>query len=125
MKRITLSYLAAYLLFGGLGLAFMPQLTLDLFQSNGDYGDIMPRLVGTFMIALGGLIGQFVYLRDYKYYPYSVFIRTFIVIFLFFLYVRSDDPLFLVLNVIVLIGLVPSIYTLIREWMGSTQSGGE
>ena len=123
MKRITLSYLATYLLFGGLGLAFTPQLTLDLFQSNGDYGDIMPRLVGLFMIALSGLIGMFVYLRDYKYYPYSVFIRTFIVIFLFFLYARSDDPLFLVLNGIVLVGLVPSIYTLIRERMGPTSPG--
>ena len=120
MKRITLSYLAVYLWVGGLGLAFLPQVTLDLFQSNGDYGDIMPRLVGMFMIALSGLIALFVYWKDYKYYPYSVFIRTFIVAFLFFLYARSDDPLFLVLIAIVLIGLVPSVYTLLRERMGST-----
>ena len=122
MKKITLSYLTAYLFLGGLGLAFMPQLALDLFQSNGDYGDTMPRVVGMFMIALSGLIGLFVYFDDYKYYLYSVFIRTFIVIFLFFLYVRSDDPLFLVLNAIVLIGLVPSIFTLVRERMGSISS---
>ncbi len=115
MKRVTLSYLAGYLLFGGLGLAVMPEFALDLFQSNGDYGDTMPRLVGMFMIALSGLIAMFVYLKDYKYYPYSVFIRTFIVLFLFFLYARSDDPLFLVLNAIVLVGLLPSAYTLARE----------
>ena len=115
MKRITLTYLAVYLLVGGLGFAFLPDFTFELFQSTGNYGDIMPRVTGIFMIALSGLIALFVYYRDYKYYPYSVFIRTFIVIFLFVLYFRTDDPLFLILNIIVLVGLLPSIYTLIRE----------
>ena len=115
MKKATLSYLAGYLLFGGLGLAFLPAITLNLFQSNGEYGDVMPRVVGAFMIGLGGLIALFVYYEDYKYYPYSVYIRSFFVLFFFVLYFRSDDPFFLVLNVVILIGLLPSVYTLIRE----------
>ena len=115
MKRLTLSYLASYLLIGGLGLAFLPAVTLELFQSNGQYGDVMPRVTGAFMIGLSGLIALFVYYEDYKYYPYSVYIRSFFVLFFFFLYFRSADPFFLVLNAIVLIGLLPSIYTLIRE----------
>ena len=115
MKRLTLTYLAIYLLIGGLGLTFLPSFTFRLFLSNGDYGDIMPRVAGMFMIGLSGLIAQFVYYQDYKYYPYSVYIRSFFVIFMFFLFARSSDPLFLVLNAIVLIGLLPSIYTLIRE----------
>ncbi len=115
MKRITLTYLAVYLLAGGIGLTFLPAFTLDLFQSNGDYGDIMPRVAGMLMMGLGGLITQFVLRKDYTYYAYSVYIRSFFVLFLFFLYFRSSDPLFIVLNVIVLIGLLPSIYVLVRE----------
>ncbi len=118
MKRITLTYLAIYLLIGGLGLAFLPALALRLFFSNGDYGDVMPRVAGMLMIGLSGLIGQFVLNQDYRYYPYSVYIRSFFVLFLFVLYARSSDPLFLVLNGIILIGLLPSIYTLIRERAG-------
>ena len=115
MKRITFIYLASYLLAGGLGLMLLPAFTLNLFQSSGSYGDIMPRAVGMFMIGLGGIVAQFVIHGDYKYYPYSIYIRSFFVLFLFFLYARSSDPLFVVLNVVVLIGLLPSIYTLVRE----------
>ncbi len=118
MKRITLTYLAIYLLIGGLGLAFLPALALRLFFSNGDYGDVMPRVAGMLMIGLSGLIGQFVLNQDYRYYPYSVYIRSFFVLFLFVLYARSSDPLFLVLHGIILLGLLPSIYTLIRERAG-------
>jgi len=79
-------------------------------QSNGTYGDLMPRVVGMFMLALGGLIFQFVRAQDYCYYLYSAVARTFIVLVLTTLYVRSHDPLFLVLDAIVLVGLLPSIY---------------
>jgi hypothetical protein len=115
VKRLTLTYVAAYLLIGGIGLALVPSLTLRVFLSTGDYGDVMPRVVGMFMIGLGGMVAQFVYFRDYTYYVYSVVLRSFFVAFMFILYARSSDPLFLVLNVIVLVGLVPSMYTLLRE----------
>lgn len=115
MKRLTLTYVATYLLIGGIGLALAPSLTLRILLSNGDYGDVMPRVTGMFMIGLSGVVAQFLFYRDYKYYPYSVVLRSFFVLFLFILYARSNDPLFLVLNGIVLIGLLPSIYTLIRE----------
>jgi len=64
------------------------------------------------MIGLSGLIAQFVYYQDYTHYAYSVYIRSFFGLFLF---ARLSDPLCLALNSIVLIGLPPSIRTLIRE----------
>ena len=118
MKKITLTYLATYLFVGGAGLAFLPAFALELLQSTAYYGDIMPRAVGMFMLVLSGLIAQFVYREDYRYYSYSVYARSFIVIFLSFLYFRSADPLFAVLMAIVLVGLLPSIYVLMRERMG-------
>ena len=115
MKRITLGYVSVYLFLGGVGMAFMPELALKLFQSTGEYGDIMPRVVGMLMLGLSGLIAHFVYYEDFRYYGYSVYIRIFFVVFLFYLYNRSSDPFFAILNGIVLVGLLPSIYTLLRE----------
>src|SRR5262245_38174580 len=107
---LTFIYLASYLLVGGLGFLVMPELTLRLLLSNGSYGDIMPRLVGTFMVALGGVILQFVWAHDYRYYRYSIVARTFIVVAMTAIYLKARDPLFLVLDTIVLVGLLPSIY---------------
>ena len=115
-KRILFTYLSAYLVFGGLGLAFAPDTALDLLQSDQEYGDVMPRVVGMFMVALGSLIGLFVLKKDYRYYGYSIVARTGIVAFLFYIYSIDSDPMFLVFNAIVLVGLVPSYVVLIREW---------
>lgn len=75
----------------------------------------MPRLVGMFMAGLGALVGMIVYYRDYNYYPFSVVARTVFVIFIFVLYGLSEDPFFLIVNAIVLVGLLPSYYVLARE----------
>ena len=115
LKRVTLSYLTTYLVGGGLGFAVAPDFALDLLQSNQDYGEVMPRVVGMFMVALGSLIGLFVVKGDYTYYAYSIAARTGIVIFLFILYLIDQDPLFLVFNAIVLVGLIPSYYVLFSE----------
>src|SRR5215813_15611679 len=114
LQRLTFIYLASYLLVGGLGLLIVPQLTLRLLLSNGNYGDVMPRLVGVFMLALGGAVLQFVRARDYRYYRYTIVARIFIVVALTALYFRARDPMFLVLDAIVLVGLLPSIYVAVQ-----------
>jgi uncharacterized membrane protein YhfC len=114
MQRLTLMYLASYLLIGGAGLLLAPDLALRLLRSNGAYGDVMPRLVGMFMFALGGVVFQFVRARDYRYYRATIVLRVFIVVALAVLYFRARDPLLIVLNVIVLVGLLPSIYVAAR-----------
>ena len=125
LKKISLSYVVFYLMIGGLGLAIVPRLFLDLFQSNQDYGDIMPRVVGMFMIVLSGLIAAMLYFKDFKYYGFSIIARTFIVLFLFFLYLLNNDPFFILINVIVLIGLVPSYIIFIKEKVNSSLGSGE
>ena len=107
-KKLTLWYLASYLFLGGMGLAFFPDLAFRLLLSNGDYGDVMPRLVGMFMLALSALIASITRNEDYKYYPATLIARTFIVLFLTVLYFRTADPMFLVLIGIVLLGLIPA-----------------
>lgn len=118
MKRLTLIYLTGYLAVGGLGFLLVPDLALTLLLSNGEYGDVMPRVVGMFMLVLSGLIGSFVRRGDYSYYLTTIVARSFIVVTLSVLYVRTGDPLFLVLDAIVLVGLLPSI------WVHVTTRGG-
>jgi hypothetical protein len=122
VQRLTFIYLASYLLVGGLGFLVVPELTLRLLLSNGSYGDVMPRLVGVFMVALGGAVLEFVRARDYRYYRYTIVARTFIVLSLTALYFKARDPLFLVLDTIVLIGLLPSIYVAVRARPASGHS---
>jgi hypothetical protein len=110
---------------GGFGLLVVLELTLRLLLSNGSYDDVMPSLVGVSMVALGGAVLQFVRARDYRYYGYAIVARLFIVVALTALYFKARDPLFLVLDAIVLVGLLPSIYVavLARPGTGSSSPG--
>lgn len=114
-KRVTLVYLITYLAFGGIGLAFFPKFILELFFSTGEYGEIMPRVAGMFMMVLSYLIFRILKNNDWQYYLPTIQVRSGIVVFLFWLYYKSQDPLFLVLNVVVLVGLLPSIIFYIRD----------
>ena len=125
MQRLTFIYLATYLLVGGLGLLVVPELTLRLLLSIGSYSDVMPRLVGVFMIALGGAVLEFVRARDYSYYRYAITARIFIVVALTALYFKARDPLFLVLDAIVLVGLLPSIYVAVQVARPATGSSSQ
>ena len=103
-------YLAGYLTVGGLGLLAAPDLALSLLFSTGDYGDVMPRVVGMFMLVLAGFIATFIRRGDYSYYGYTIVARTFIVATLTALYLTTRDPLFVVLDGIVLVGLIPAAW---------------
>lgn len=115
LKKLTLTYLSAYLVGGGLGLSLAPGIALNLLQSNQEYGDVMPRVAGLFMVVLGTLIGAFVVRSDYSYYSLTILVRTGIVGFLFVLYLIDRDPMFIVLEAIVLVGLIPSYFVLASE----------
>jgi uncharacterized protein YjeT (DUF2065 family) len=123
VQRLTLIYLATYLLIGGGSLLVAPDLALRLLLSNGAYGDIMPRLFGLFMFVLGGVIYRFVHARDYRYYFYTIVARSFIVVVMTALYFKARDPLLLVLDAIVLIGLLPSIYVAVQSARADNGAG--
>ena len=108
-KKITLTYLVTYLAIGGIGFTLFPNQTLELFLSNGDYGDIMPRMTGMFMCALSFLIFRIIRNEDWHYYSATIYVRSTIVLILSWLYYKSSDPMLLILMGIVLIGLIPSI----------------
>ena len=65
MKKTHLSlyYLVGYLIPGGVALIIAPQWALKLLFSTGNYGDVLPRLVGVILLALGMVILQIVRLH--------------------------------------------------------------
>jgi len=90
LKKIAFIYLISYLSVTAVGFGLFPALTLKLFLSNGDYGVIMPRVLGAMMGVLSFLL--FVVYRngDWKTYsPFTMMARTPLVPFVFHLYYLS------------------------------------
>jgi len=101
-----LFYLIGYLVFSGLALLLAPQLTLKLLFSNGSYGDVMPRLVGMFVLTLGVLAAQIVRHRIEALYTTLLAVRAGILVVLLGLFLYSGDPLFITLMVVVGLGVL-------------------
>jgi len=104
--RLSLYYLAGYLLFAGVALVLAPSLALRLLLSNGSYGELLPRLLGVVLFALGVFVAQVVRLGLVQLYTTTLAVRVVILAVLVWLYASSSDPLFLVLLGIVGLGFV-------------------
>lgn len=104
--RLSLYYLAAYLLGAGVALIFAPSLALTLLFANGHYGDVMPRLLGVVLLALGIVIVQIIRHSLEVLYPTTLIVRTFIMAVLVGLLIYSHDPLFISLLVVVGFGMI-------------------
>lgn len=104
--RLSFYYLAAYLLGAGVALVLAPSLALRLLFASGHYGDVMPRLLGVVLFALGIVIVQIIRHRLEVLYTTTLVLRTFIVLVLAGLLIYSRDPLFISLLVVVGFGMV-------------------
>ena len=104
--RLSLIYLATYLVGAGIALVAVPGITLTLLFSNGHYGDVMPRLLGVVLFALGVVIVQIFRHRVEALYTTTLAVRAVIVVVLAALFVYSHDPLFISLIVVVGIGML-------------------
>jgi len=104
--RLSLCYLAGYLIPGGLAMMFDPKLAMQLLFAEGDYGDVFPRLVGILLLALGILVVWIIGTRAERMYPGTLVARIVILTGLAALYFLSLDPFFVSLFVVVLIGFL-------------------
>ncbi len=104
--RLSLYYLAAYLLGAGIALILAPSIALRLLFASGQYGDVLPRLLGVVLLALGIVIVQIIRHRLEVLYPTTLIVRTLIVAVLIGLFIYSHDPLFISLVVVVGLGMI-------------------
>ena len=113
--RLSLFYLAGYLLIGGIGFLAVPQTMLKLFLSNGEYADVMVRFVGLLLIALGVMVVQMIRLRAFQLYPATLVVRTIILVGLLIFFVVYRDPMMMVLLAIVGIGFALTLTCLLLD----------
>jgi uncharacterized protein YjeT (DUF2065 family) len=113
--RLSLFYLASYLLGGGIGFLAVPRTMLRLFLSNGQYSDVMVRLVGLLLLGLGIVVVEIIRQRVAQLYPTTLIIRAVILVGLLSLYFGYGDPLMLVLFAIVGIGFAMSLTCLVLD----------
>jgi len=110
MKKTHLSlyYLVGYLFPAGLALVLVPKFAMSLLFSNSAeaYGDVLPRLLGGTLIALGMLIVQIIRHRLEMLYPTTLAVRGVLLAVMLGLYLYSGDPFFISLMVIVGFGVL-------------------
>lgn len=106
LTRLSLLYLATYLAAAGVALLLVPDVATKLLLSNGTYDDVFPRLTGGVLLALGILIIQIVRHRVEALYPWTLVVRVMLLAVFVALYLKSSDPFFLSLFVIVGLGVV-------------------
>ena len=106
LTRLSLYYLTTYLLIAGVALVATGEFATRLLLSNAHYGDVLPRLLGVVLLALGILIAQIVRFRMEALHTTTLVVRALILAVLAGLYATSSDPFFLVLIGIVGLGVV-------------------
>lgn len=124
--RFSMFYLAGYMLASGLMLLIAPDFAFKLLWSNGDYGDIFPRVTGMLLIGWGIAIAQVIRLRLSSFYFTTLIVRSFFFVCLFSFYMLTYDPFFLTLLVVVGIGMILTATSYIRDQqqvLTSTQKG--
>ena len=105
LTRLSLYYLVTYLLLTGIGLLFLPQLSLKLLFSSGHYESTFVEFTGAFMIALSIVVSQIIRYSVEVLYPTTLIVRTFFILVIIALYFQTHDPLFLVVLAVVSIGV--------------------
>ena len=103
--HLSLYYLAGYLVPAGALLLFVPDLATKLLLSNRDYDDAPFRLAGLVLLALGIVIVQIIRHRVEALYATTLAVRAVISAGLLWLFVRTGDPFFAVVLVVVLFGV--------------------
>ena len=113
--RLSLFYLGSYLTIIGLGLLLAPHGTLKLLLSNGDYGDVFPRVAGMLMSGLGLSVFGMIRARSSELYPATLLMRVYFIACIVAFYAMTGDPLFLVLVGIVGIGFGLTLFSYLTD----------
>ena len=111
----SLIYPATYLVGAGLALVLAPDLALKLLFSNGHYGDVMPRMAGAAVLALGIIVVQIIRHRADVLYPTLVGARVMLCTVWMGLYLYTRDPFFLIVFCVVAFGMLWTAASLLRE----------
>ncbi len=117
--RISLYYLATYLLFGGFGFLLTPRLAMELLLSNADFDHMILRVLGMFMIGLGFLIVQVIRLRVSVLYASTLIMLGVFCICLMAFFMMTYNLFFLIMLVVVVVGVAFTGWSLFEDRKGN------
>jgi len=119
LTRLSLFYLAGYLVPAGAGLLGAPDRALQVFQSTGDYGSVFPRALGLVLLGLGQITVQVIRHRAETLYLTTVAVCALLLAGCAWLYSLSLDPFFLIAIAFVAFGvLLTSTCVAVDLWRG-------
>ena len=118
--RLSLYYPATYLTVAGVLLLAAPQFSMRLLFSNGDYGNVFPRVAGMMILGLGLIVVQVIRLQQEQLYSTLWAIRLLFCIGWLGFYFYTRDPYFLVLLAIVGVGFIWTGINLLQEHRNKT-----
>lgn len=113
--RLSLFYLAGYLGIGGAGLLFAPQQSLALLGAARSYDPVFVRFSGMFMLALSAVVATFIQHRLEALYGNTLIIRAFFVVCLIWFFRQTQDPVFLSILGVVVLGVVLTTTCLVLD----------
>jgi uncharacterized protein YjeT (DUF2065 family) len=110
--RLSLFYLAGYLIPTGLGLFLAPQFFLKLLLSDRQYSDAFPQFAGILLVGLGIVVVTVILYGNPIFYRMTLIVRLALWTGIFVIYLRSGDPFFIVVLCVLGFGilLTGSIY---------------
>ena len=117
--RLSLYYLATYLLFGGFGFLLTPRLATKLLLSNADFDTMILRVLGMLMMGLGFLIVQVIRLRVSVLYASTLIMLGVFGICLMAFFMMTYNLFFLIILVIVVIGVAFTSWSLFADRKGN------
>ena len=103
--RLSLYYLATYLIITGLLWLFIPAQAFRLMLATGTYDDVFPRVSGLLLLGVGVLVVQIIRLRAEVIYGTTLIVRAVFLIGFLGIYLTTRDPLFLVVLGVVGLGV--------------------
>ncbi len=113
--RLSLLYPIIVLLVSGLLLIIQPSLVFSILNSNTSYQPDIANLLGMMFIGLGTLITLVFWYRVQKIYKWTIPIRLFFSICSIVLFCIYQNPFFVMLLFIILIGILITIFGMVKD----------
>jgi hypothetical protein len=113
--RLSLGFLASYLLLAGAAFFAIPELALRCLLAEHAYETVFVRFLGAVMMALALLIVQIIRHRVEALYTTTLVVRLLFLAAMGSLYLRTQDRFFVVISGFVILGILATGVTYVLD----------
>ncbi len=113
--RLSLIYPTSVLFGAGMGLLFAQDLVFQLMHSSGSYSPTMVQMTGMFMVVLSAFVGQTLRHGWSEMVVWTLGLHLFMAVCLIGFFLETQDPFFVFILLILLVGIVLTVLGLIID----------